>query len=168
MQPAAIPSYLPFVIAPLFVFAIYRRLRSHFGRQVWRPRMARARLVMVSLLLCVILVASTTRPDGAWMLAVAAVIGALLALFSLRLMHVELVDAQPTYIPNPWIGGVLSALLVGRLAWRFVELRSGGPHAPAATALTFAFATALLVFYTVQGVGLTRRMRRLTAVVAPT
>lgn len=167
MQPAALPSYLPFVLAPLFLFAIYRRLRTHFGRQPWRPRYAMVRLLLMSVLLLLVLFAAFTRPQDSWMLAVGAAIGAALRVLSLRLMHIEMVGTQPTYIPNPWLGALLSVLLLGRIGWRYIN-RDLGAGAAAPSALTLAFATTVLVFYLVQGAGLALRMRRLTAAVPAT
>jgi hypothetical protein len=43
----------------------------------------------------------------------------LLGLLGLQLTRFERgADGADVYIPNPWIGGALSALLLGRMVWR--------------------------------------------------
>ncbi|MET0331005.1 MAG: DUF1453 domain-containing protein [Dyella sp.] len=66
--------------------------------------------------------------------------GAALGLLGLKLSRFE---RDPVlgdcYVPNPWIGGLLSALLLGRLAWRFAQLlSSSGGEAPGQGAMAHA------------------------------
>ena len=169
MTATAMPGYVPYLIAATVGFSIYRRIRSHFGRQPWRPKRTIARVVVLSLFLTMLALAAVLKPVENWGIGVGALIGVALGVVALRLMRFDTIGGQPGYTPNPWIGAALTGLLVGRMAWRFV---SGGFTTPQSSSpLTLAIAAAVLTFYVVQGVGLMQRMKRLTAtqgaVVAP-
>lgn len=74
------------------------------------------------------------------------------------------------YTPNPWIGGVLSLLLVGRLAWRMGSgVFTGGTvqFGQNASPLTLAIAATLVGYYLFNGIGLALRMRALAPPVSP-
>ena len=91
----------------------------------------------------------------------ALVAGGALGWVSLGYTHVHWEDGQRMYTPNPWIGGVLSMVLVGRLAWRFSQLQAGAAEAPHASALTMAVAGVLMGYSIVYLGGLMRRMQAL-------
>ena len=161
MTAVPMPGYAPYLIIAGVAFAIYRRVRSHFGWQRWQPGLVMARVVMMALFLAMLLAMLAFRPQQYWGIAVGTVAGALLAMVALRLLRVDVVDGRAGYVPNPWIGGALTALLLGRLAWRFA---GGGYANPQATGpLTLSIAAMVIAFYLVQGLGLIRRMKRVTA-----
>jgi hypothetical protein len=112
---------IPLMMSPLMALAIWRRVRGQFGRQpIRRKRM----VVRIAILAAVggLLALGGLRD----ILLLEGLLGGLLAgaglgLLGLRLTRFER-DAQGAdlYIPNAWIGGVLTVLLVGRLAWRLL------------------------------------------------
>ncbi|AXK71475.1 hypothetical protein DWG18_03650 [Lysobacter sp. TY2-98] len=161
MTATAMPGYVPYLIAATVGFSIYRRIRSHFGRQPWRPKRTIARVVILSLFLVPLALLAVVRPTENWGIGVGAALGIGLGLLALRLMRFDTTGGQPGYTPNPWIGAALTGLLVGRMAWRFV---SGGFTTPQTSSpLTLAIAATVLTFYVVQGLGLMQRMKRMTA-----
>ncbi|WP_133499572.1 hypothetical protein [Cognatilysobacter terrigena] len=169
MTATAMPGYVPYLIAATVGFSIYRRIRSHFGRQPWRPKRTMARVVLLSLFLVPLALLGALRPAEHWGIGVGALLGVGLGMLALRLIRIDTAGGQPGYTPNPWIGAALTALLVGRMAWRFA---SGGFTTPQSSSpLTLAIAATVLTFYVVQGVGLMQRMKRVTtpdaAVAAP-
>ena len=90
--------------------------------------------------------------------------GLALGALGLWLTRFEPGESQLHYTPNPWIGGVLSVLLLGRLAWRWSQgaLVGGGAHAAQqASPLTMGIAAALIAYSLVYSVGLLLRMRQL-------
>lgn len=146
----------------------YRRIRRQFGRQQWRPGAGRwLRLILLAVLLAGICVAASTIANALLPVVAGIAIGALLGWLALRHMHIETVDGTHWYTPNPWIGGALSLLLVGRLAWRWSHggFVTGGGAATMqqGSTLTLAFVSTLLAYYLVQGIGLAWRMQHLTA-----
>jgi len=109
-------NYAPIVItAALMAFAIYRRARSHIGRQPLRPTRLKIRMGILSVVAIVILVLSHA-PLLAALAGVAA--GAATAVFSLKHTHFERTPERVYYTPNIYIGLALMALFVGRVAYR--------------------------------------------------
>ncbi|MBB3226359.1 hypothetical protein FHW69_000949 [Luteibacter sp. Sphag1AF] len=125
-------TYAPFLFAPLIVLMLYRRLRSHFGQQPIRVRRMTTRLVIFSMIACAMLssvLQDVRLGEGA---AGGLILGAALGLVGLRFTRFGRNEAGDTYTPNPWIGGALSMLLIGRLIWRFAALApvfAGAEHA---------------------------------------
>jgi hypothetical protein len=126
---------MPLVMVPIMVFAVWRRVRRTFGPQPIQRKRMMVRLGFLALV--GLLVASSGLADMRLLegllggLAVGAALGAL----GIKLTRFErnAVGAD-VYIPNPWIGGALTALLLGRLIWRFFVLETtvGATAAPAA------------------------------------
>ncbi len=164
MPAVALPAYVPYLSAVAIGWMVYRRVRRNFGRQPWQPRRMLLRMVLQALVLLLLL------GLGAW--APATLVGTLpgmlvgmgLGIYTLRHTRVALMDGKPSYLPNPWVGGVLTAALLGRLAWRwqqgaFAATPATGTLAP--SALTFAFVALLLGYFLAHNLGLYRRLRQL-------
>lgn len=161
MTATATPGYMPYLIVALIAFSLYRRIRSQFGRQPWRPALVTARIAMLSVVLAMLVVVAAMHPVQNWGMLAGAVVGGALGVIALRLVRIDTADGKAGYTPNPWIGAALTALLAARIAWRF---STGGFSTPQpAGPLTFAIATTVVVFYLVQAIGLMRRMKGLTA-----
>jgi hypothetical protein len=113
---------LTLLLVPLIGFALYRRLKGTFGKQRLAPRRMVVRMVLLSVV-CTLLV-GTSPPPPAGLIAAAAGIagGVLLAVVGLRLTTFETTSDGKFYTPNGWIGLGVAALLLGRLAARFLTL----------------------------------------------
>jgi hypothetical protein len=163
------PSMLsPALFTVAIAFAYYRRIRRSFGRQPYRPARIYVRLGVLALACAGLLFAAVSLPVAGVALAVAMGLaaGATLGVFGVVHTQVEATQDGRWYTPNPWIGGALSVLLLGRLAWRFGHgaFASGAAQAPQnASPLTLGIAAALVAFYLVNGAGLVWRMRALAA-----
>ncbi|MEI2430809.1 hypothetical protein RDV84_14795 [Lysobacter yananisis] len=156
-----IAATAPYWVPALSMLMIYRRVRRNFGVQPWRPVRSGIRLgvlVLVAAMLCAL---GALQPSLALGLGIGATLGALLGLLALKHTHVAWRDDQRTYTPNPWIGGALAALLVGRIAWRYTHEGFAATQAP--SALTMAMATVLIGYSLVYVIGLMVQMRRLAA-----
>lgn len=163
----------PTTLSPLLLtaavgFAYVRRIRRSFGRQPYHPKRTYARVVLLALASAFLMVAAMMLPVANVALAITAgfVVGGTLSAFAVRHMRVDVADGACWYTPNPWIGGVLSLLLVARLAWRFGNgALSGGASQAAqnASPLTLGLAAILVAFYLVNGAGLAWRMRALAS-----
>ena len=162
---AAIAPYAPYLATAVLGWAYYRRIRRTFGRQRWQPVRTGVRLALVCLALAALVFAVMFLPHVAPGIAVGAAAGVVLAAFALRHTHAEWIDGQGWYTPNPWIGGALTVLLLGRLAWRYTHgVFSGGAAQTAqqASPLTLGIAAALVAYALVNGAGLFWRMHRLS------
>ncbi|MFT3754801.1 MAG: hypothetical protein QM769_02445 [Pseudoxanthomonas sp.] len=168
MPAHAIAPLTPYLAMAGIAVLYYRRLRRHFGRQQWQPGRTIFRIVLVSLVTVLLVLAALYLPHVAWGIAGGGAAGVALGLLSLRHTQAEWIDGRGWYTPNPWIGGVLGVLLLGRLAWRWGRgaFSSGTQQAlQQASPLTLAIAAALIAYSLVNGVGLLLRMRRLAALV---
>lgn len=158
LAPATFTPYL----FPLFVaFVMYRRIRRNFGVQFWSPTRVWIRVALLSVVALMLLAAGAFALQTLPAMGIGLAGGLVLAYFGLRHTHVHWTDGKRSYTPNPWIGGLLSVLLVGRLAWR---MTSGGGLAGAQAApsgITFGIAMALIAYSLVYAIGLIVQMKRL-------
>lgn len=151
---------MPYWLPALFGWAIYRRIRKNFGVQAWRPVRAGIRLAVLSLAACALIVLAILKPELLFPLGIGSALGAALGLFGLKHTHVALSDGLRVYTPNPWIGSLLTAILLGRMAWRWTH---GGLMAAqqSPSALTLGLAAVLIAYSIVYVCGLILQMRRL-------
>lgn len=165
MPAAVLPALTPYLATAGIGWLYYRRIRRSFGRQSWQPRRTVARLVLVSLVALSLICAAVFLPHTGAGIAIGAVLGAVLGMFGLKHTHAQLIDGKRYYTPNPWIGGGLSLLLLGRLAWRWSQgALTGGPAQAAqqASPLTLGIAATLIAYSLVYTSGLWLRMRELS------
>lgn len=162
MAATALPPLLPYAFTAGIAWMYYRRIRRQFGRQPWQPRRTMVRVGLLSLVLVSLVLAGIFVPHAAWAVTAGLAVGLGLGFYGVSLTSVELVDGNRSYLPNPWIGGALSLLLIGRLAWRFLH---GGFMPPqvgtGASPLTLGFAAALIGYYLTYSIVLLVKMRRL-------
>ena len=137
-------------MVPVMGLLVWRRVRSQFGRQPIRRGRMLVRIAIFALLGVLMALFGLRHPPLLEGLLGGAVVGIVLGMVGLRLTRFERrADGGDGYIPNPWIGAVLTALLVGRLAWRFVvvmpQMTAAEPGISGAPALGYSPLT-MLVF----------------------
>jgi len=155
------------LVVPMLLFGIYRRVRRNFGRQPLRRGGVLARTGLLALVALGLLAAAAfgSRPGLAGVAGLAG--GAMLGLYGLRLTRFETTPQGQYYTPHGMLGLGLTALLLGRLAYRFgvlLPLADGSAVAtdPAVlqrSPLTFALAGLLVGYYLCYQVGLLRQAR---------
>jgi len=164
MPAAFLPALTPYLATAGIGWLYYRRIRRSFGRQPWQPRRTIARLVLVCLVALALASAAIFMPHTSLGITVGAVAGAALGVLSLQHTHAQVIADKRYYTPNPWIGGGLSLLLLGRLAWRWNQgMFSSGPGQAEqqASPLTMGIAATLIAYSLVYSSGLLLRMRAL-------
>jgi hypothetical protein len=166
MTPIAPSTLSPLLLTAAVGFAYVRRIRRSFGRQPYHARRTHVRLALLVFACAGLVFMAATVPVANLAPAIAAglVLGGALGAFAVLHTQVEVADGMRCYTPHPWIGGVLSLLLVARLAWRFASGALSGGAAQAAqnaSPLTLGIAATLVAFYLVNGAGLAWRMRGL-------
>jgi len=127
-MPSHLMSYV--VIVPLMALMVWRRISRHFGRQPIRRKRMIARIVLFAVIGGLLILSGLHDIRLAEGVLGGAIAGAALGLLGLRLTRFETDPVKgDCYLPNPWIGAVLTALLLGRLAWRFLVLWPQMQHA---------------------------------------
>jgi len=120
-MPVHLTSYL--IMLPIIGLIVWRRVSRQFGRQPIRRGRMIFRVAVFAFIGGLLALSGFHHVALAEGLFGGVLIGAALGLFGLHLTRFE-VDPRKgdCYVPNPWIGGLLTVLLLGRLAWRFMVL----------------------------------------------
>jgi drug/metabolite transporter superfamily protein YnfA len=121
MSPTAL---LPSAVMVLVVLGLYyRRFRRLFGRQRVQPTRMKVRIAILLLLGVLLMLRGLMQAD----IAIAGVAGLggglVLALLGLKLTQFENTPQGRFYTPHGGIGLALSALLLGRLVYRFFVIQ---------------------------------------------
>ena len=110
-------------IAVLVVLILYRRFRRLFGRQRVQPTRMKFRIGVLVVVGFMVLLRALAHPQMGGAIALGLAAGVALALAGLKWTRFENTPQGRFYTPHSMIGLALSALLIGRLAYRFVVLR---------------------------------------------
>ena len=160
-MPVTPNQLLPYAMPAFIAWMFYRRVRRNFGAQEWKPGRVYFRLALVSLVTVMLALAAILVPHAALPMTGGLAGGAVLGWLGLRHTHAEWRNGVRTYIPNPWIGGLLTLTLAGRLVWRYTQGGgfTGAQQQP--SVLTMAIAAVLITYTLVYNIGLILRMREL-------
>jgi hypothetical protein len=162
------------VAVPLAALMVYRRVRRNFGRQPLRSGRLAVRSLFLALVAGLLLLIGLAGGIGAsmagWGVLSGLAAGGLLGVVGVRMTGFESVSGKHWYTPHPGLGLALTALMLGRLAYRFLAVGSAaaamaGSDAPALASLqrsplTLAIAGLLVGYYLVYNVGLLRMARQ--------
>ena len=166
-MPAHLTNFL--IMLPLLAWIVWRRVGRSFGRQPIRRKQMIARIVVFAVIGCLLALAGLHDIRLAEGLLGGVLIGGAIGLLGLRLTRFE---ADPVrgdcYVPNPWIGALLTVLLLGRLAYRFMVMwQSSAAAAPDAgfqaqpySPLTMLLIGLLVGYYIAYFIGLLIHHRR--------
>ncbi len=149
-------------IFALIAWRLYARIRRTIGRQRLSPVRPWVTVVLFPLVVVLLAWASRTQPLAGAALAGGVALGIGLGLLGLRLTRFERTAEGLYYTPSAHLGIALSALLVCRIAWRFMvnglPAAGAGPPPPAATLgpLTLLLIGTLAGYYVTYAVGLVR------------
>ena len=146
-MPAHLTNYL--IMLPLLAWIVWRRVSRQFGRQpIQRKRMI-ARIAIFAVVGCLLSLAGLHSIQLLEGLLVGVLIGALIGMVGIRLTRFEVDPVKgDCYVPNPWIGALLTVLLLGRLIWKFMEMQQVSAAAQAAgypSSYTYSPLTMLVV-----------------------
>lgn len=168
----------PYLIAALVIFGLYRRMRRSFGRQ----RVTEGRMwvrIAIFTVITVLMAAGTVAAHDLEVLggmAAGIACGALLGYVGLRHTRFEVTSEGRYYTPHTYMGLAVTALFVGRLAYRYLSVSNGAlPSAPAGAGFgamlhgpfTFAAFGVLVGYYILYYLGVLQRTRVSPAPVSP-
>jgi hypothetical protein len=114
--------YVFAAMAALVLFALYRRFRKLFGRQLLQPSRLKVRIGILSLVMLLLVARSMHSANLAAAGLGGFAAGAALAYIGLRLTRFDVTPGDIFYTPNGYIGAALSIVLLSRLAYRFQVL----------------------------------------------
>jgi hypothetical protein len=138
---------VPFLIAILVLFVVYRRFRRSFGQQPLRPVRMQVRIVVLLVIGCLLLTAAFR--SAAFISAVLAgiVAGVALAMWGAARTRFLRVSGQLYYVPHTYTGIAVSFLFLGRLVYRLIQVTGNGHaiHAAAPDSASQGFAPAGLL-----------------------
>jgi hypothetical protein len=113
--------YLP--IVALLAFAVWRRVSRSFGQQRIRRKSMIFRICLFSFATLMVSLSGFHKLSLLEGLIGGLLIGALVGFVGLRLTRFETDPVKgDCYVPNPWVGTLVTVLFLGRLAWRFIVL----------------------------------------------
>ena len=116
----------PWIFAVLIPLMIYRRLRRSFGRQPLRPTRMKVRMIILAALGASLAAAALRSASFLAGEAAGAALGVALALWGAKRTRFLTQNAQLYYVPHTYAGIAVSLLVVGRIAYRFVQIYSRG------------------------------------------
>lgn len=170
-MPAHLTHYL--IMLPLLAWMVWRRVSRQFGRQPIRRKRMIFRVVVFAIIGGLLALGGFHRLALAEGLAGGMLLGAALGLLGLRLTRFEVDPVKgDCYVPNPWIGALLTVLLLGRLGWRLLvawpqmqqasaeAAYAGQPMGYAASPLTMLVIGLLVGYYLAYFSGLLIHHRR--------
>jgi len=116
----------PYVFAALLLFAVYRRLRRSFGRQLVSPLRMRLRLGLLLVVGCAVLPVTLASP--VFMLAGIAglIAGVGVGAWGAAKTRYQRSAGRLYYIPHTLTGILVSMLFLGRIIYRMTMLSSAG------------------------------------------
>lgn len=154
-------------VALLVAWRLYSRFRRMVGRQKMNPGRAWTTVVLFPTLIVLLSLPSIAHPARALALLLGVAVGVALGLYGLRVTRFEVRPEGHFYTPSAHLGIALSLLLVGRLAYRFVQLggfpAASGQAPPAdlvGSPLTLVLIGMLAAYYVTYAIGLIRWRRR--------
>jgi hypothetical protein len=114
-----VAALAPAGFAVLIALMYYRRFRRLFGRQPVQPARMKYRIAFLLVLGALLLARAVTGLEAGVAVATGLAVGVALAWLGLRLTTFETTPQGRFHTPHGGIGLALSALLLGRLAYRF-------------------------------------------------
>lgn len=110
------------LMAAILMFAVVRRIRRTIGFQPYRPKVLWTRTSIFILLAVLLLSAGIAMPMALASDALGILLGLILVYFAAKTTTFESRNQVWYYRPNPWLGAVLIALFIGRMAVRSIVL----------------------------------------------
>lgn len=113
---------VPALIIPFIAWRIYMRVRRNIGRQLFHPNRLKVSVGIFSTVAVIFLLVTLQYPLVAAALGGGLVLAVPIALVGLKLTKFEDTPQGKFYTPNTALGIGISALFIGRLAYRYLVL----------------------------------------------
>jgi hypothetical protein len=165
----------PILVTALLAWAIFRRTRRAFGRQLVRAKQMRFRVAVLALVAALVITGALRDLSGLGALIAGFACGAVLSYVGLRETRFEVTPEGRFYTPHTYIGLIVTALFVGRVAYRLLNAYNGAAFTGATpddsfayhkSPLTMAMFGVLIGYYLLFNLGVLRKTRALAAAAA--
>jgi len=113
---------VPALIIPFVAWRVYARVRRNIGRQPFHPKRLKVSIGIFATLAVLFALGSLSHLPVLGGLAGGLVLSIPIALYGLRLTKFEDTPQGKFYTPNTALGIGISALFLGRIAYRFLVL----------------------------------------------
>jgi hypothetical protein len=160
----------PLLLSGVFAWAIYRRVRRTFGRQLLKPLRMQVRIGILAVVGAIVLFVSIRDMALLAALLGGLACGAVLSYFGVKHTKFEVTPRERFYTPHTYIGLLVTAMFLSRLLYRFLGIYLGGQTAAAPnqnpfdayqkSPLTLAMFGVLIGYYILFNVGVLRRARK--------
>lgn len=160
--PAQVQPYVLGIVTVLVAWRIYSRVRRLAGRQKFSPIRSWISASLLPVLLLTLLVGTVSHPLRSLSELAGIAVGAGLAIYGLRLTRFETTGQGRFYTPSAHIGVALSALFLGRVAYKIIHAytsTAGFTEPPAEmikSPLTLLIIGTLAGYYAAYAIGLLR------------
>jgi hypothetical protein len=121
-MPPDFSQFGPYLIAALVVFAIYRRFRRSFGRQLLSRRRMIARIVLLIIVACALLPPALRSVQFLTAEIAGAALGVSLGLWGAARTRFVMFRDRLYYVPHTYTGIAVSLLFLGRVVFRAVQI----------------------------------------------
>lgn len=115
---------VPALLIALFAWRVYTRVRRNIGRQALNPGRLKVSVALFGIVAAVFLLGGFFHPLAGAAMAGGLALAVPIALYGLKLTKFEDTPQGKFYTPNTALGVGISALFVGRIAYRFIVLYS--------------------------------------------
>jgi energy-converting hydrogenase Eha subunit A len=167
-HPDSSQALITIAFMALIAWRLYARVRRNIGRQKLSPRRPWITLVIFPVVVAMLAFGARALVQSEECLAAGLALGIVLGVIGQRLTKYESTPEGRFYTPSAHLGIALSAVLVARLAYRFMVI--GIPGTPGATPppnpwspLTMLIVGTLAGYYWTYALGLVRWMLRTPA-----
>jgi hypothetical protein len=167
----------PFLVTGLLAWAIGRRMRRAFGRQPVRAQQMRFRIGVLALAAALAITGALRELPGLGALIAGLACGAVLGYVGLRHTQFDVTAEGRFYTPHTYIGLIVTALFLGRVAYRVMNAYHGAaftganpadPFAYHKSPLTLAMFGVLIGYYLLFNFGVLRKTKALAAALTAT
>jgi hypothetical protein len=162
----------PLLLGMVVAWGIYRRVRRNIGRQTVNTRRLHVRVAIFAVFGALVVFFSVTDVRLLGALLGGLGVGAALAYLGLQHTKFEVTAQGHYYTPHTYIGLIVSALFLGRIAFRFLSFHldtaaAADPNqnpfaAYQKSPLTLAIFGVLIGYYVLFYIGVLRTSRNLT------
>ena len=126
---------IPAILVPFVAWRIYRRVRRNIGRQQLRPTRLKVSIGIFTAITLLFAIGSLFHLPAFGALLGGLALSIPIALYGLKLTRFEDTPEGKFYTPNTALGIAISAVFLGRIAYRFLVLYTAmdlqGPTTPA-------------------------------------